>query len=212
MNISDREQLKVRISENYKNIMSAEYIEVFLDDLEPLMDKNMSFRKIIKQWLLGKNSDDDIVMVALDGEQEWSLREIATRLHERAPNIPAAALLLDFYREHPVTMSMILSIAEEECHCDERILLSDDPVCTFAYLDPETEQWFFTNEESEVSDMRKCQMWQVLVAVPELAEIVCYDYGLGTGVIFEDGQYTVYEIEEPDTDENYAEGAVNADE
>lgn len=198
MNISDREQLKVKISENYKNIMSEKYIEAFLNDLESLMAKSMSSRKNIKRWLLGKNSDDDIVMAALDGEHEWSLRDIAARLQKSPPNIPAAVLLLDLYRDYPVTMSMILSIAEEECYCDEKILLSDDPRCTFAYLNPDAERWIFSNDASEAHNIQKCQMWQILIAVPELAEIISYDYRLGTCVIYEDHEYTVYEIDDPD--------------
>ena len=189
----------------YGNLYSEESIEMLLRDIDSLMDSESKYRKSIKEWMNGKSEITDVTLETLetlelkkgsyDEEQEfeeWSLCAIAKTLDERHPNIPVAALLLSLYEEYPVTLSEIIPIASIPCYADERIVLSDNPVCDIASLDQEAEEWFFLMTDTESAQVHEYQMWQVLTQVASLAPIICMNHELGTCVeMWEDGCYHI---------------------
>lgn len=192
MNFDEKNLLTEKMSEHYSNIFSPYAIEIFVKDVSQLLDINSIYRKSIKEWLNGKNSITDVTMQCLDKTSYWSLNEIAQELDYETPNIPVAAFLLSLYKDFPKTLSEIISVCGEICWCDENIIVSDNPKCSFAYLDEEYEQWFFMQDKSNEEDLKCHQLWQVLLQVPNLAPIVILEHKTGTILeLQEDGKYLI---------------------
>lgn len=185
---------------HYSDIFSNESANMFVDDVWPLLKMNSKYRQPIKEWANSKSIISEISLNCMDGHSVWSLNEIAKRLDSKNPNIPAAALLLSLYEEYPVTISEILSICDEFCWCDESIITSSSPECTFAYLDTGYEQWFFLNEKTNTENIRLHQLWQVLLQITDLAPIISMDWALGTSIEKSDNEkYLIKLPEDSDT-------------
>lgn len=183
----------------YSDIFSYESARMFVDDLSPLLETNSKYRRPIKEWLNGKSVITEISLDCLDGHSTWSLNEVAKKLDASNPNVPVAALLLSLYEEFPVTISEILSVCDEFCWCDERIIVSFTPECSFAYLDTEYEQWFFLNDKSNTESLKLHQLWQVLLQITDLAPIISMELDVGTTI--EKGEDEKYHIEPPEITE-----------
>lgn len=199
MNDVEKSTLLQKILLYYSDIFSHDSAIRVIDDLSPLLEISSKYRRPIKEWLNGKTVITDISLDCMDGQSTWSLNEIAKRLDANNPNIPVAALLMSLYEEFPVTISEILSVCDEFCWCDERIINSSTPECSFAYLDTEYEQWFFLNDKSNTESLQLHQLWQVLLQITDLAPIISMELAVGTTI--EKGEDEIYYIEPPEITE-----------
>ena len=184
----EKNTLTQKILLYYSDIFSYDGARMFVDDLSPLLEIDSKYRHPIK-----------ISLDCMDGHSTWSLNEVAKRLDANNPNIPVAALLLSLYEEFPVTISEILSVCDEFCWCDERIVVSSTPECSFAYLDTEYEQWFFLNDKANSESLKLHQLWQVLLQITDLAPIISMEWDVGTTI--EKGEDKKYHIEPPEITE-----------
>ena len=196
MNSTEKTALIEKLLSYYSDIFSIESANEFANDLSLLMEVDSKYRRPIKEWINGKANFTDISLDCMDGQSTWSLNEVAKRLDSNNPNIPVAALLLSLYEEFPVTISEILSVCDEFCWCDERIIISSTPECSFAYLDTEYEQWFFLNDKTYTESLKLHQLWQVLLQITDLAPIISMEWDVGTTI--EKGEDGEYHIEPPE--------------
>ncbi|MBR4026477.1 MAG: hypothetical protein IKJ01_02815 [Lachnospiraceae bacterium] len=187
--------IKEKILRNYKAYITEDYCNSMCELLEELL-KSDSYRKPLIEWKNGKREITDVTLLKFSKEEGvWSLNEIASRLDPIHPNIPAAAILLFLAEENILTLSQILSIAEEVCWADPTFLEIENPICTYAFLDEEVEEWVFLMEETEAENLKEYQMWQVLLQVPTLAPLIAYDHILGTHI--ELGEDDIYYVVPP---------------
>lgn len=184
---------------HYSDIFSYDSAMMFAEDISPLLDLSSKYRRPIKEWINGKATITEVSLDCLDGQSTWSLNEIAQRLDHNKPNVPVAALLLSLYEEFPVTISEILSVCDEYCWCDEKIIISSMPECSFAYLDNEYEQWFFLNDKSNTESLKLHQLWQVLLQIMDLAPIISMEWDIGTTI--EKHEDEKYYVEPPEITE-----------
>lgn len=196
MNENEKKEFSILLQEHYGKYIDSSYCDNLADEMEALLDTK--YRKPIKQWLHGYTAISDLRIPKIESGN-WSLNEIASRLDAEYPNVPAAALLLSLYEEEPNLLSMIIPIADEECFADESFFGEMDLECTTAVLDKETECWMFLAQNTKSENMKKYQLWQVLLSIPELAGIVSYNHAVGTTVeLWNDGIFHVIDSSEDD--------------
>ncbi len=196
MNEDEKKELKIILEEHYGEYMSPSYCEGLCVEIDALL--GTKYRRPIKEWINGYTKISDVLVPKIE-DGEWSLNEIASRLDEMYPNVPAAALLLFLFEENPNLLSMIIPIAEEECFADEIFVNVDDERCTTAILDKKIKCWTFLAQNTSSEQMKKYQMWQVLLNIPELVPIITYDHILGTNIeMWDDGMYHILAPSEED--------------
>lgn len=194
-------EIREKLNAYYGNIMNEQYCEAVCEALRSLLDPSSQYRKPIIEWKNGKTAITEVT-IPKGSNETWKLSEVAARLNPEHPNVPIAAFLFFLSEETPVTISVILSIAEKYCLTDPVLIDSDSLDCALAFIDEDDGEWIFLAKDTDPETLRPYQLWQVLLQHPALALPVSYDFEPGSGYsiqLWDDG---VYHIVPPDTSGN----------
>ena len=175
-------KLAEKMYQKYKNLMDQDGCFELAEDILWACANNTSYAVSLKEWLNGKTFFHDYEV------HDFSLVDLAYRLDPQNPNIPVSILILSLERQEESSYRGLPAVADQMCVCD--IALLKGQLCKYAIK--EAGNWYFLLKNKTDLQLKKCQMWQVLLLNPHLILPIAYDHPDNTAIVLQDdGSYLI---------------------
>lgn len=178
-------RLAERMYSKYNYILENEDCYDLAEDILIACSEKPDYMIPLKEWMNGKTKFQDYALFG------FSLVDLAYRLDGKTPNIPIAILI--FYLEETVESKYraLTVVADRYCVCDINILKGS--LCKFAIKDKGV--WYFLDNDQRTENVKKCQMWEVLLLNPSLIIQMTYSHTDGTVISLQDDYRYLIEID-----------------